>query len=106
MHHSRFNFFLLVIAIFIISPSLFAETAAEMQQRLNAEAMNKSFEVEDVSKIDSYINDAMKKNLQPRKNPPANWQPGYTCDGYYGMYHNYYDYRDCLYYHRYYGRFW
>lgn len=106
MRSSLFPRIFAFLSLIIFSIPLFAETSAEMQQRLNAETMNKPFEVEDVSKIDSYINDAMKKNLQPRKNPPANWQSGYTCDGYYGMYHNYYDYRDCLYYHRYYGRFW
>jgi|KBSSwiStaDraftv2_1062776.scaffolds.fasta_scaffold1023334_2 hypothetical protein len=104
MRRSRFQ--IVLFSLLLLPLPLIAETAAEMQQRLNAETLNKSFEVEDVSKIDSYIAEASKKNLQPRKNPPSNWQPGYTCDSYYGRYHNYYDYRDCLYYHHYYGRFW
>lgn len=84
-----------------------ASDMAAMQKQLNAETMNKPFEVEDAAKVDAYVNDAMKKNLQPKQTAPTGWAPGYTCDSYYHQYsYNYYGYRDCMYYHRYYGRYW
>ncbi len=81
---------------------------AEMQRRLNQEVMESEFETEDLAKIDSFIKDAMQKDLKPKTNPPQNWQSGYTCDSYYRRYYryNYYGYRDCLYHYRYYGRYW
>ena len=92
------------------SPPAFADAdadMAEMQKQLNQETMSSGFHVEDTARIDSYIQDAMKKNLQPKQNPPAGWQPGYTCASYYRRYaYSYNGYRDCLYYHRYYGRYW
>lgn len=90
--------------------STFADSAsemAEMQKRLNQETQEKPFQVADAAKIDSYIADAMKRNLQPKQTPPDNWQPGYTCDSYYNQYgYNYNGYRDCMYYQHYYGRYW
>ena len=95
--------------LFIPAPMLFADSAsdmAEMQKKLNQETLDKPFAVEDVAKIDTYINDAMKKDLKPKQTPPSGWQPGYTCDSYYTGRYNYYAYRDCQYYHHYYGRYW
>jgi len=83
-----------------------AQERAEMQRRLNAETMQKPFAVEDAAKVDAYVADAMKRNLQPRQTAPNEWRPGYTCDSYYHSYRNYLGYRDCVYYHRYYGRYW
>lgn len=85
-----------------------AADRAEMQRQLNQETLDSEFQTEDTAKIDSYITDAMKKDLKPKTNPPTNWQPGYTCDSYYRHYYryNYYGYRDCLYHYRYYGRYW
>jgi len=81
-----------------------ADDMAEMQKKLNAETMDKPFQVEDAAKVDSYIQDAMKKDLKPNPTAPSNWAPGYTCDSYYHRYsYNYYGYRDCRYY---YGRYW
>lgn len=79
---------------------------AEMQKKLNAENMEKPFHVEDTAKIEAYIAEAKKNKTQPRANPPNYWQPGYTCNSYYRYNYNYYDYRDCLYYYNYYGRYW
>lgn len=101
-HHS---FFLLCIP----APALFADSAsdiAEMQKQLNQETLDKPFAVEDAAKIDSYINDAMKKDLKPKQTAPNGWQAGNTCDAYYTGRYNYDAYRDCQYYHRYYGRYW
>lgn len=89
-----------------LSPAAMAgdkEDMAEMQKQLNAGVMAKPFSVEDEAKIDAYVKDAMKKDLKPRESAPSYWQPGWTCNNLYG---HYYDYRDCMYYHRYYGRYW
>ena len=79
------------------------EDMAEMQKQLNAGVMAKPFSVEDEAKIDAYVQDAMKKDIKPKQSAPSYWQPGWTCNNLYG---HYYDYRDCMYYHRYYGRYW
>jgi hypothetical protein len=79
-----------------------AEGLAEVQKKLNAEIMEKPFSVEDTARIDAYIKDAMKKDLRPRQRPPARWRRGYTC----ADLHEYNEYRDCLYYYRYHGRYW
>lgn len=105
-------FFTLLLSTLLTSFLSFSATTrademAEIQKRLNAETMDKPFQVEDAAKVDSYIQDGMKKDLKPNPTAPANWGPGYTCDSYYHHYsYNYYGYRDCMYYHHYYGRYW
>jgi hypothetical protein len=74
----------------------------EMQKKLNSQVMEKPFSVEEVGKINAYIEDAMKKDLKPQQTPPPSWRTGYTC----ANLHDYYEYRNCLYYHRYYGHYW
>ena len=83
-----------------------ADQMAEMQKRLNQEVMDKPFSVEDQSKIDAYMAEAVKNNTKPVENPPANWnwQPGYTCASIYN--YGWQAYSQCAYYHRYYGRYW
>ncbi len=77
---------------------------AEMQKQLNAEVMQKPFSVEDSAKIDAYVKESMKKDLKPRQTPPPHWVPGYTCMNLWR--YSYYEYRDCVYYYRVYGRYW
>jgi hypothetical protein len=77
---------------------------AEMQKRLNDQVMQKPFSVEDAAKVDAYVQEAMKKDLKPRQTPPKDWRPGYTCNDLWRYSYN--EYRDCVYYHRYYGRYW
>ncbi len=80
---------------------------AEYQRRLNAQVMAQPFQPGDVQRVDAYVKEAMKKDLQPRSNPPSYWQPGYTCDHVRRYRHySYNDYRDCVYYHRYHGSYW
>lgn len=89
------------------APAVFAsdeDDMAEMQRKLNKQVVEKPFSVEDAAKIDAYVADALKKNVKPRPQAPEYWQPGYTCANLWS--HSYYDYRDCAYYHRYYGRYW
>ncbi len=82
------------------------EDMAEMQKRLNQEVMDKPFSVEDQSRIDAYMEEAVKKNLKPIERPPENWnwRPGYTCASIYN--YGWQAYSQCAYYHRYYGRYW
>ena len=92
-------------AVLIHGVSVWAEDdkeLEEMQKKLNSQVMEKPFSVEDTAKIDAYIKDAMRKDLKPNATPPASWRRGYTC----ANLHNYNEYRDCLYYYRYYGRYW
>jgi hypothetical protein len=81
--------------------------AEEMQRRLNEEVMASHFNAGDIKKAEAYAEDALKKGIPPVTAAPSYWQPGWTCD-YLGSYryYNYYDYRNCVYYHHYYGRYW
>ena len=104
---SSLIFFFLFIGISAFSGGLLAseeDEMAEMQKRLNAEVMEKPFSVEEEKKIDSYIKEAMKKDLKPATKVPSFWRPGYTCASiyHYGWNH----YRSCRYYRHYYGRYW
>jgi len=74
----------------------------EIQRQLNAEVMAQPFGVEEMAKINSYIEDAMKRNLvpQPYKGTQP-WVTGMTCAHLRG----YYVRRDCRYYRRYHGRY-
>ncbi|MDX1252372.1 MAG: hypothetical protein IDH49_09040 [Gammaproteobacteria bacterium] len=98
-----------IVLGFSFAPTAFAgeaEDMAEMQRQLNKEVMQQPFSAGDMAKIDSYVADAMKKNLKPIERPPAawNWQPGYTCNSIFNF--GWRAYGDCLHYHRYYGRYW
>lgn len=98
---------MLIICGLAFTPCTLADEVddmAEMQKRLNAQVMEKPFTVEDAAKVDAYVEEAMKKGLKPRQTAPENWRPGYTCRDLWR--YSYYDYRDCVYYHRYYGRYW
>lgn len=98
-----------IAAAFFLTPAAFAgdeEDMAAMQRQLNKEVMEKPFSAGDMAKIDAYVEASMKKDIKPLEKPPAswNWQPGYTCNSIYG--YGWQAYRDCVYYHRYYGRYW
>ncbi len=84
-----------------------AEDMAEMQRQLNAEVMAQPFDPGDAAKVDAYIKEAMKKNIKPpQKSAPSWWKRGYTCDYIRRYRYNYRLWRNCRYYHRYYGRYW
>ena len=98
----------LLVTVFLSSVVMADEAAemAAMQQQLNAEVMSEPFDAGDPAKIDAYINDAMEKGIKPVTNAPDYWQPGYTCNYIRQYRYNYNTYRNCLYHHRYYGRYW
>jgi hypothetical protein len=81
-----------------------AQTMAEMQKKMNAEVMAKPFTVADQAKVDAYIDEAMKKNLKPKRQAPQHWTPGSSCQDLWQYSYN--EYRDCAYYYRYYGHYW
>lgn len=83
-----------------------AEDMAEMQRQLNAEVMAQPFDPGDPARVDAYIVEAMKKGIKPVATPPKYWRPGYTCDHIRRHHYSYRAYRNCLYHHRYYGRYW
>ena len=76
---------------------------AAMQKQLNAEVMNKEFLAEEPEKVDAYIKDAMKKNLKPQEYTGKHWREGYTCRDL--LRYSWEEYRNCRYYHHYYGRY-
>lgn len=76
---------------------------AEMQKQLNSEVMSKEFLAEEPKKVDAYIKEAMKKNLKPPEYTGTHWRSGYTCHDL--LRYSWYEYRNCRYYHRYYGRY-
>jgi hypothetical protein len=96
---------LLALGSLIILNAAFAGDAddiAAMQKKLNQGVMQKEFSVEDSAKIEAYIKEGMQKDMKPRETPPSGWRAGYTC----ADLHNYYEYRDCMYYYRYHGYYW
>ena len=80
-----------------------ATDMAEMQKQLNQDVMDKPFSVAEESKIDAYIQNATKSGSKPAEYKGRNWQPGYTCGDLRA--YSYYEYRDCRYYHNYYGHY-
>ncbi len=82
-----------------------ADDMAEMQKRLNQETMAKPFSVPDEGKINKYIEQATKSNVKPAEYKGKHWKRGYTCADLYRYSRSYYDYRNCRYYHHYYGRY-
>lgn len=101
-------FFTTALTILFSTAILADEDArAAMQRALNAEVLAAPFDPGDVDKAKAYAEKAIKKDTKPVATPPSYWQPGWTC-GHLTRYHyyRYSQYRDCIYYHRYYGRYW
>ena len=84
-----------------------AQTREEMQRALNAQVMSTPFDPGDVKKAEAYAEEAKKQNIPPVATPPSYWVPGWNCGNliaYAGYVYG--DYRACVYYHYYYGRYW
>ena len=78
-----------------------------MQRQLNNQVMSAPFNAGDIDKAEEYAAGAKKQNIQPVARPPAYWAPGWTCANLTTYaYYNYGDYRNCVYYHHYYGSYW
>ncbi len=97
-----------LLLFMLLAPAVFAnedEEMAAMQRQLNAEVMEKPFSAADEAKVNAFMKDAMAKDLKPEvRKAPNYWRPGYTCANIYS--HGWSTYRNCRYYHRYYGRYW
>lgn len=83
------------------------DARAAMQRALNAEVLAAPFDPGDVNKAKAYADAAIKKDIKPVVVAPTYWRPGWTC-GHLTRYryYRYRDYRNCVYHHRYYGRYW
>lgn len=79
----------------------------EMQHALNQQVMAAPFNPGDVKRAQGYAEQAKKQGVVPAQQAPAYWQPGWTCGNLIAYpYYNYGDYRNCVYYNHYYGRYW
>jgi len=78
------------------------EDMAAMQKAMNQKTMEKPFNPGDQAALDAYLAQALKKGILPPQQQPQNWQPGWTCNN---LMNSYYQYRNCLHYHQYYGHY-
>jgi hypothetical protein len=79
------------------------EDMEAMQKAMNQKTMERPFNAGDQAALDVYLAQALKSGLPPpQQQPPSNWQPGWTCNN---LMSSYYQYRNCLHYHRYYGHY-
>jgi hypothetical protein len=79
----------------------------DMQRSLNERVMAAPFNPGDIKKAQAWAEDAKKQGVAPQPQPPSYWVPGWTCANLtvYAVY-LYNDYRNCIYYHHYYGYYW
>lgn len=78
------------------------EDMEAMQKALNQEVLDKPFNPGDKAKVDAYLEESIKKGVKPIETKPQGWAPGWTCNN---LVYSYRAYRDCMYYHRYYGSY-
>lgn len=95
----------LCVVGFAQAPAQTAQDAelARVQQQLNQEVMDKPFHAEDPQKVDAYIKEASKNHIKPLEYSGPHWRAGYTCHDM--LRYSWIEYRDCSYYHHYYGRY-
>jgi len=72
-----------------------------MQNELNRQTINKSFDPDNPADLNAYLDDAVQKGIKPPLQPSVHWRPGYTCDNI--LSYGYLGYRNCMLYYRYYG---
>lgn len=98
-------FYGLILGLFLLEPiSLMADERSDMQKRLNEQVLDKPFSVESEANLNAYIEEATKRGTPPRSEPSKYWRRGYTCADL--RRYSWTDYRDCSYYHHYYGYYW
>jgi hypothetical protein len=79
------------------------EEMERMQRQLNKEVMEKPFFAEEPEKVDAYIKEASKNHIKPLEYTGSNWRAGSTCHDL--LRYSWAEYRDCRYYHNYYGHY-
>ena len=92
---------LLVLSVSTICLASDEDDLAEYHKSLNQEVMSQEFFAEQPEKVEAYIAESMKKDLKPPEYTGKNWRAGYTCRNL--LAYSWYEYRNCRYYHRYYG---
>ncbi len=90
--------------LFINACVAFADERSDMQKRLNEQVLEKPFSVESEANLNAYIEEATKRGTPPKSEPSKYWRRGYTCGDL--RRYSWTDYRDCSYYHHYYGYYW
>lgn len=73
------------------------------QRQLNKEVLEKPFYAEDPQKVEAYIKEASKNHIKPTEYSGPHWQAGYACHDM--LRYSWIEYRNCSYYHHYYGRY-
>ena len=94
--------------VLLLAAPAWADTAqddemAQMQRQLNKEVMERPFLAEEPEKVEAYIQEASKKHIKPLEYTGKHWQAGYTCHDL--LRYSWHEYRNCSYYHHYYGRY-
>jgi hypothetical protein len=79
------------------------DQTSERQKQLNEAVLLQPFSVEEQAKLEAYLQDALKRKIVPGEYTGTHWRRGYTCRDL--RPYSYYEYRDCMYYYRYYGRY-
>ena len=79
------------------------EDLEALQRALNQKVMERPFDPGDQAEIDAFVENALKKNQVPEEYKGNNWRRGYTCADL--RQYGYYQYRNCLHYYRYHGRY-
>jgi len=79
------------------------EDMAAMQRKLNAEMADLPFLAEQPKKVEAYIKESLKNKVIPLPYNGIYWRQGYTCRNL--LRYSWNEYRNCQYYHRYYGRY-
>ncbi|RMH36381.1 MAG: hypothetical protein D6690_05915 [Nitrospirae bacterium] len=108
---SRFpSLLLLMVGLTILfsfqPPAVFADEEEDMealQRALNQQVLDRPFDPGDRAAVDKYLEESLKKGVKPVESPPPGWRPGWTCAN---LTYSFRWYRNCLYYHHYYGYYW
>ena len=79
------------------------EDMEALQRALNQKVMERPFDPGDQAEIDAFVEKALKSDMVPQEYEGNNWRPGYTCANL--RQYGYYQYRNCLHYYRYHGRY-
>jgi len=90
-----------MLGFFSIPAPCRADEKAEMQKRLNSEVLNQGFDVKREDELNAYIDEATRKGLKPKAYTGNHWHRGATCADL--LSDSWIEYRDCMYYYRYYG---
>ncbi len=99
---SHFLVLVLTVSVGGIALAGEKEDMEAMQKALNQKTMERPFNPGDKAAVDAYVEESLRNGVIPRDRRPDGWAPGYTCDN---LRYSLYQYRDCRYYHRYYGRY-